>query len=128
MSDNELEYVKRKKLLEMQRRLLMDKATEKVQPTDEPKAKDPEIVLKQIFTEDTWKVWRTAEQQFPQVIGEVAKALAALHEAGKLKDKVTGEQIYWLFQQLGLHIHLETKIRILESGEMKTIADKLRGK
>jgi len=70
----------------------------------------------------------TAEQQYPQVTKEVTKALITLKETGKIHSRITGEQLYWLYMQLGVRIRMETKIRILEGGELKTIADKLRGK
>lgn len=128
MSDDiELEHLKRRKLLEMQRRLIAEKAKTSQQSEKKQKTTDPKAILKTIFADSAWKIWQAAEQQHPQAAEEVAKAFAALHEAGRLREKVTGEHIYWLFMQLGLPLRLETKIRILESGELKTIADKLRG-
>jgi len=127
--DKELEYLKRKKLLEMRRRLLIERAAEEQQQRSvEQKTREPREVLKTIFAESAWKVWQAAEQQYPEAAEKVARALATLVEAEKLREKVTGEQIYWLFMQLGLRVRLRTKIRILESGELKTIANKLRGR
>ena len=127
--DRELEYLKQKKLLEMQRRLLTEKGEELKKKEDETSSKkDPKDILKTIFDESAWKMWDIAVQQYPQASEDVAKALITLIESGKIKEKVNGEQIYWLFTQLGLKIRIETKIRILESGELKTIADKLHGK
>ena len=54
--------------------------------------------------------------------------LVSLINTGKLKNKITGEQLYSLFRSLGLRIRLNTKIRIFEKGKLKTIADKLREK
>lgn len=124
MSENdEIDYLKRKRLLEMKKRLLIKKAAEEKQ---QEKPKEPEDILKTVFTESAWKIWRVAEQQYSQTTEDVKKALVAMIEAGKINEKITGEQIYWLFNQLGFPLRLETKIRILESGEMKTIAEKLR--
>lgn len=125
--DKELEYLKQKKLLEMQRRLFSEKAAES-QKKEEPKKKEPDETLKTVFDNSAWEVWNLAVQQYPQVIEEVTQALVTLIKAGKIIGKINGEQIYWLFTQLGYRIRIETKIRILESGELKTIADKLRGK
>lgn len=124
--DKELEYLKQKKLLEMQRRLFSEKAAESQK--EEPKKKEPDETLKTVFDNSAWEVWNLAVQQYPQVIEEVTQALVTLIKAGKIIGKINGEQIYWLFTQLGYRIRIETKIRILESGELKTIADKLRGK
>ncbi|MFH0897762.1 MAG: DNA-binding protein [Candidatus Bathyarchaeota archaeon] len=126
--DKELEYLKRKRLLEMQKRLLVEKAAEIAQKEkkEEQKPKDPKDVLKIIFADDAWKIWQAAEKQYPQAVEKVAKTLADLYGIGKIREKITGEQLYWLFSELGLQIRIETKIRILDKGKMKTIADKLR--
>ena len=127
--DSELEYLKRKKLLEMQKHLLLDKAAEiQHERKEEQNTRNPKDILNTIFTDDAWKMWYIAEQQYPQASEEVTKALTALIEAGKIQEKVTGEQVYWLFKQLGFPIRIETKIRIFEGGELKSLADKLRNK
>ena len=129
VSDDEgLDLLKRRKLLEMQRRLLMERALEaEKKEVKEAKPKDPEEVLKSVFVGRAWEVWNAAKQQYPEVTREVAAALATLIESNKLRDQITGEQLYWLYRQMNFPIRLETKIRILESGELKTIAQKLKG-
>lgn len=104
--------------------LAAEKSEQKEQK--EKKPRDSEEVLMSLFVDRALEVWTAAKQQYPDVTREVAKALAQVIESGKLKESITGEQLYWLFQQLGLPIRLETKIRILESGELKTIAQKLK--
>ena len=127
--DEELELLKRRKLLEMQRRLLIEKALEAekmMEKEQKEKSKEPQEILKDIFVGRAWEVWNAAKQQYPEVVKEVEAALVSLVESNKLREKITGEQLYWLFRQMGLPIRLETKIRILESGELKTIAEKLK--
>lgn len=127
--DEELELLKRRKLLEMQRRLRMEKTLEAekmVEKERRGKSMDPEAVLKNFFVGRAWEVWNAAKQQYPEVIREVGAALVSLVESNKLREKITGEQLYWLFRQLRLPVRLETRIRILESGELKTIAEKLK--
>ncbi|MCJ7632152.1 hypothetical protein MUP77_07125 [Candidatus Bathyarchaeota archaeon] len=129
--DEDLEYIKRKRLLEMQKHLLQEKVTEAQKEkakVEVRKEKNPKDTLKAIFADNAWPIWNIAEQQYPQVIGELVKTLANLVDTGQLREKVSGEQLYWLFNQLGMPIRVETKIRILEHGELKTIADKLREK
>jgi DNA-binding TFAR19-related protein (PDSD5 family) len=125
--DDELAYLKRKKLLEIRKRLLVEKAAETKQ-AGKKERKKPREILTMIFAESAWEIWQAAELQYPKTAEAVAKALATLVEAGKIREKITGEQIYWLFKQLGVPVRLKTKIRILEGGELKTIADKLRAK
>ena len=112
----------------MQRRLLVDRALEaEKKEAKKEKPKDPEEVLKSVFVGRAWEVWNAAKQQYPDVTREVAAALVSLVESNKLSDKITGEQLFWLYRQMNFPIRLETKIRIFESGELKTIAQKLKG-
>jgi DNA-binding TFAR19-related protein (PDSD5 family) len=123
--DNNLELLKRRKRLEMQKRLLLKKTFE-LKKEEPEKPEDPQKMLATAFVGRGWEVWKAAEQQYPLVIQKIMPELVSLIKNGKLKDKITGEQLYWLFNSLGLRIRLNTKIRILEKGKLKTIADKLR--
>ena len=38
----------------------------------------------------------------------------------------TGEQLFGLLRQIGLDVRLDTKIQVLEHGELKSLADKFR--
>lgn len=122
----DLELIKRKKLLEMRRRLLLN-STNKLKKEVEGKPEDPQEILKKNFIGRGWEVWKAAEQQYPTVTRGIMPVLLSQINAGKLREKINGEQIFWLFSRLGLRIRLNTKIRILERGKLKTIADKLRG-
>lgn len=131
-NDFTLELLKRRKLIEMKRQLLLKKADDIRKEVEKVKKQDkklkPKEVLKKIFIGRAWEVWNAAEEQFPIVTKKLAIALASLINAGRLNRRVTGEQLYWFFRRLGLHIRLQTKIRIYESGELRTIADKLKEK
>jgi DNA-binding TFAR19-related protein (PDSD5 family) len=125
MSDDQhLELLKRRRLQEMRRRLLLNKTVELEEKSGE--AEDPRQVLRKAFVGRGLEVWEAAEQQYPMVTRRIMPALLSLIKAGKLRERITGEQLYWLFSRLGLRIRLNTKIRISEKGELKTIADKLR--
>jgi DNA-binding TFAR19-related protein (PDSD5 family) len=125
MSDDQhLELLKRRRLQEMRRRLLLNKTVELEEKSGE--AEDPRQVLRKAFVGRGLEVWEAAEQQYPMVTRRITPALLSLIKAGKLRERITGEQLYWLFSRLGLRIRLNTKIRISEKGELKTIADKLR--
>jgi DNA-binding TFAR19-related protein (PDSD5 family) len=126
MSDNNnLELLKRRKLLEMQKRLLLKKNFELMKKEAE-KPEDPQKILSRAFVGRSWEVWKAAEQQFPLITRKIMPELVSLINTGKLKNKITGDQLYWLFSSLGLRIRLNTKIRISEKGKLKTIADKLK--
>ena len=124
-NDKELELLKRKKLLKMQRRLLRRNTDDKRKKEKQRTEKTSDF-LKRIFVGRAWEVWKAAEQQHPTSTGRIGKALATLVSSGRLRGPISGEQLYWLFRRIGLPIRLETKIRILENGELKTVAEKLK--
>lgn len=125
-NDSELDYLKRKKLLEMQRASLLKKA-EKTGKKERPEEKmDVKAALNKIFVGRAWEVWNTALRQFPGVMKNLGVFMRNMVDSDGLKGPITGEQLYWLLRRLGLRVRLKTKIRILESGEIKTIAEKLK--
>jgi len=124
---DELELYKRKKLLEMQMRLLAKKAEEEKKQEEPEGPPDPKEVLNRIFVGRAWQVFEAARRQYPQVTQTLQDELVRLILSGKLKEQITGEQLLWLLRKMGLDVRMETKIRILESGELKTIAEKLKG-
>ncbi|MEM3079631.1 MAG: DNA-binding protein [Thermoproteota archaeon] len=119
--DLELEMIRRKRLLELQRRL-MEKETAK-EDVEEPEP--PERLLDKVFEGRAWEVWNAAESQYPKVSAKVKKALIDLISQGKVK-RISGEQLMYLFRKIGLQVRLPTKIRIVESGEVKTLEEKLK--
>lgn len=94
----------------------------------EKEIEDPKRVLSRILIGRGLEVLNAAERQYPEAVPQIKKALAQLVSTGKLKDPVNGEQLLWFFKRLGLNIRLETRIRILEHGELKTIEEKLKAK
>lgn len=126
--DEELELWKRKRLLEMRKRLLIKRAEETAEKGEagEKRAGGPREALNSVFVGRAWEVWRAAEQQYPSLTSKLEAALAELIRSGRLRGPVSGEELYWLFRRLGVMVRLETRIRILERGELKSIAEKLR--
>ena len=121
--DSELQRLKLRKTQEMQRRLL---EREKMKKADQ-KQPSPREVLKTILVGRAWEVLDAAAAQFPEPTRALEAELARLVREGRLKGPVTAEQLLYLFRSLGLDVRLETKIQVLESGEMKSLADKFRG-
>ncbi len=127
--DNELSQLKRKRMLEIRKHYL-EKQQKKADIGASKKTQekmDPERVLRDLFIDRAWEVWEAAKKQYPQVSEQISKAIVAAKQSGRLKDKITGEQLFWLFKRIGLRVRLQTHIRIVESGEIKSIAQKLKG-
>lgn len=121
--DTELERLKRQRLAEMQKML----SAKQHQTKSENQRFEPGKVLEKTFVGRAWEVYHAARQQYPQIADQIFQELARLVQNGQLKGRITGEQLYWLLRQIGLDVRLETKIQVLERGELKSIADKFRG-
>jgi DNA-binding TFAR19-related protein (PDSD5 family) len=125
--DEELDHLKRKRLLELRRRYLEQQSKAQAEESKKSeKSVDPEKILEDTFVGRAWEVWGAAKSQYPKVSSEIAKAIVAAKQSGKLNEKISGEQLFWLFERIGLRVRLQTHIRIVESGEVKSIAQKLK--
>lgn len=121
MSDDaELEKIKRQRLAEMQKNIAKKQEIK-------PKPFDPEEILRKIFVGRAWEVYAAARRQYPTIANQIFRELALLVQSGRIRDQITGEQLFGLLRQIGLDVRLDTKIQVLERGELKSIADKFRG-
>jgi programmed cell death protein 5 len=125
-ADEELERLKRRRLLELQRRLL----AEKQEPEGEEEKQEPsrDDVLNGCLVGRAWEVLRAARAQFPTVMPRVEEALAEAIRAGRVKQGIDGESLFQFLRQIGLPVRLQTSIRYKEHGELKTIGQRLREK
>jgi len=73
LSDAELERLKRRKMLELQRKMLIKKEEKEAPPKpEEPSNRE---ILGRYFEGRAWEVYDTAWAQFPQVMPQVEEAL-----------------------------------------------------
>jgi len=122
MSDRELEAIRRKKLLELRRQL-----EKKEEPkTGEEREETPKEILSRLFVGRAWEVFNAANDQYPQATSHIEKTLARLIQEGKIKSPISGEELYGLFRRLGLRVRLQTRIRVLEHGKIKSLEDKIK--
>jgi DNA-binding TFAR19-related protein (PDSD5 family) len=125
MSDDaELERIKRQRLAQMQKRIAAKQQQEQASPA---KPAEPTKVLQKVFVGRAWEVYHAARQQYPQIADQIFRELAEIIQAGQIRGQISGEQLYGLLRQIGLDVRLETKIQVLEHGELKSVADKFRG-
>ena len=122
-NDSELERLKRQRLAEMQKTL----ASRQQKNQAEAKRLEPSKVLEGVFVGRAWEVYQATKRQYPQIAEQIFQELAQLVQNGRLKGQITGEQLFWLLRQIGLDVRLETKIQVLEHGELRSMADKFRG-
>jgi len=117
MSDDELEALKRKRLHELQRRIVLSE--EKKEPVDVHK------VLDSVFRGRSWEVFNTANSQYPSEMAEIEHQLVSLISEGKLKE-IDGEQLFALLRKVGLRVSLNTGIKIVSHGKTQSLSEKIK--
>jgi DNA-binding TFAR19-related protein (PDSD5 family) len=117
MSDNELDAIRRKRLLELQRKLTAKENKSEVVSSDQ--------VLNNVFRGRAWEVFNAASSQFPQAMSRIRNILVGLASSGKIKE-VSGEQLHLFLRNLGLKVRLDTKIEFASHGELKPLTEKLK--
>ena len=118
--DEELELLRRRRMADLMKHL----QTKDVEARREKV--DSKRVLSRILTGRGWEVLKAAENQYPEATCRVEEHLAQLVSKGELEGPIRGEHLLWLFRHLGMNVRLETRIRILEHGKLKTIGEKLK--
>ena len=127
--DDELKRIKQKRLAEMKRKMLLKQI--KDQRESEPEPETPreatnQEVLDAMFGNRAWEVYSAAAYQYPQVIGQVEQILVEGIKEGKIADIIDGAALMGFFRQVGLPVRLNTKIRISDHGELKTLEQKMK--
>jgi DNA-binding TFAR19-related protein (PDSD5 family) len=129
MNDDELERIKRKRLEKMQRILLLKEleAKEGTKEEDEkPREPTNREILDRYFKERAWEVWNEAQRQYPQVMPRLEQLLVDAVKEKKIQEYLDGASLMGFFRQIGLPVRLQTKIRISEHGELKTLEQKIK--
>ena len=126
--DEELERLKQKRLEELRRKMLLNQIKEKEPETEPEPAKEPtnEEMLGKYFGNRAWEVWNAAKYQYPQVMPKIEVMLVDAIKQGKIKDYIDGANLMGFFRQVGIPVRLDTKIRVSEHGELKTLEQKIK--
>jgi DNA-binding TFAR19-related protein (PDSD5 family) len=127
--DDELERIKQRRLEEMKRKMLLQQIKDQKEADPEParpREATNQEVLDAMFGNRAWEVYSAAAYQYPQVIGQVEKILVDGIKEGKIADIIDGAALMGFFRQVGLPVRLNTKIRISDHGELKTLEQKMK--
>ena len=126
---SDLDLLRQKKALELRRRLLLSQAkqVEQAQPQADEAKVNPRDTVRKILVGRGVEVMETARRRYHEEIGMLERKLAGLIENGRLKGPVSGEELYSFLRRLGLEFSMDTKIRIIEGGKLKSLEEKLRG-
>lgn len=129
--DDELERIKQKRLEELQRKMLLQKIKEQIPESEpEPAPKEPthDEILNSYFKGRAWEVYNAAKYQYPKVIPKVEQVLIDGIKQGKIRESIDGASLYQFFRQIGVPVRLNTKIRVSEHGELKTLEQVMKEK
>lgn len=121
--DEELEMLKRRKLIELKKLMATKKKPEETVKAKEPSSRE---VLNNYFHGRAWEVYNAASSQFPKIMLKVERILVEAIKEGKIKERVDGKSLYLFLRKLGLPVRLQTTIRYEEHGELKTISQKIK--
>ncbi len=123
--DDELEKLKRRRMLELQRRL---HRSESKPEAEKPKEPTPEEILGRFLVGRAWEVLGAARAQYPKVMPQVEEALIEAFKAGKIKETIDGGMLLQFLRQVGLSVRVQTSIRYKDHGELKTIGQRIKEK
>ena len=127
--DKELELLKAKRLLEMQKNISLQqkqeelKATKRDQKTSTPNPR--EFLIKQLGYRGL-EVLQNAESQFPEETKLVVDKLADLIQSGEVTETIDGGKLLTLFRSLGIRIRVNTTINVEQDGKLVSWSDKLK--
>jgi len=125
--DKELEQLKKKRLAEMQKNI-SSKQQKDEQISEKNKEPTPrELVLKYLGYRGL-EVLQNAEYQYPNETKIVLQKLAELITAGDINEKLDGGKLLALFRVVGLNVHMQTKINVVEDGKFISISEKFANK
>lgn len=125
--DKELELLKAKRMLEMQKNISQRQKTEEVKTeTKKPQISSRDLVIKQLGYRGI-EVLQNAESQFPEESKVVIEKLAELVRGGEVSEIIDGGKLLTLFRSLGIRVRMQTTISVEQDGKLVSWSDKLKG-
>jgi len=88
--------------------------------------KDAYELVKKHLVDRGGEVLDAALEQYPNAAKKIVMFIASKIMRGEFSGKISGETLMQLFEYLGMHVRLETKILYYRKGEYKSIRDLLR--
>lgn len=127
--DKELELLKAKRMLEMQKNISQRQKIEEVKPESKDakqKVSPRDLVLKQLGYRGE-EVLQNAESQFPNETKVIVEKLAELIQGGEITEIIDGGKLLTLFRSVGIRVRVQTTINVEQDGKMVSWSDKLKG-
>ncbi len=119
--DSELRYLERRKLEAMRKRI-------KTTPPPAKEEKSDRKVVEEMLYDRGDEVLDAAYSFYPVQTERMVKELAGMVREGRLRDRVSGGELYSIFRQLGLRFRLKTSIKVQDRGKLVDLSEKLSRK
>ncbi|HII36428.1 MAG TPA: double-stranded DNA-binding protein [Nitrosopumilaceae archaeon] len=125
--DKELELLKAKRLLEMQKNISLQQKQEELKATkqDQKTTNPREILIKQLGYRGL-EVLQNAESQFPEETKLVIDKLGDLIQSGEVTETIDGGKLLTLFRSIGIRVRVATTINIEQDGKLVSWSEKLK--
>lgn len=112
--DKELELLKAKRLMEMQKNISQKQKIEELKAKGQvaaPSVSPREIVVRQLGYRGT-EVLENAEAQYPSETRMVVEKLAELIQSGEVTEIIDGGKLLALFRSVGIRVKVQTSIKV----------------
>ena len=125
--DKELDLLKAKRLLEMQKNISLQQKQEELKVTkqDQKTTNPREILIKQLGYRGL-EVLQNAESQFPEETKLVIDKLGDLIQSGEVTETIDGGKLLTLFRSIGIRVRVATTINIEQDGKLVSWSEKLK--
>jgi DNA-binding TFAR19-related protein (PDSD5 family) len=124
--DDELERLKAKRLVEMQKNISIIKDQEQSEKNKtEKESKSPKDVLVSRLGYRGLEVLDNALYQFPEPTNIIITKLAELISSGEIDETIDGGKLLMIFRTLGLNIRMNTTINVEQDGKFVSLSEKL---
>ena len=119
MRDKEMELLRKRKLLELQRKMfLVDNEKEKSEVKD--RALSNHELLETMFVGRAQEVYDAAWKQFPCLMPDIERVLLADIRLKKIAKRIDGEGLMRYLSSHGLRVHLRNTITISKHGTSRS--------
>jgi len=129
--DKELEILKAKRLVEMQKNLSIQEKQKEFEQKSHVEEKKQltsrEHVVKNLGYRGI-EVLENAESQFPNEAKIIIEKLGELIASGDINEVLDGGKLLVLFRSVGVNIRMQNKINVEQDGKFVSIADKFKHK
>ena len=129
--DKELEILKAKRLVEMQKNLSIQEKQKEFEQKSHVEEKKQltsrEHVVKNLGYRGI-EVLENAESQFPNEAKIIIEKLGELIASGDINEILDGGKLLVLFRSVGVNIRMQNKINVEQDGKFVSITDKFKHK